>query len=396
LLTALSQGSSRVKRARSPGRRMAVHAAIALYGIAIFAALDFGYSTWISSEASPRIAVRPYDHGLAPNFDGYVRFGEYRYRFYTNSLGFRDMTTRQVPLGSDRRRILLIGDSVTEGMVATFEESFAGLLYRAGQEASPPVEFLNAAVASYSPAIYYAKIKYLLASGLKFDEVAVFSDISDVQDEATSYFCIDEDPQYRRLCRNPDPGNADASRPDFAPTTGVTGSAQWLERHFIVTDSVRMLLKDQIQWLRDGRRSKTLDWNPRAGWTIPGYRIDDAYAPLGLEGGITRSKQNMQRLADLLRQRNIPLTIVVYPWPLQIALDDRASRQAAIWRDFCTGNCKAFIDLFPTFFAFKDRHDDWYRRLFVNGDLHPSAAGNRLIFDAVARHLLGGDETNAK
>ena len=365
-----------------------------MYSLAVFLALDFAYSTWINSEASPRIPVRQYDHGLIPNFDGYARFGEYRYRFFTNSLGFRDTATRQIQLQSDHRRILLIGDSYTEGMSVTFDDSFAGLLYHAGQEAPVATEFLNAGVVSYSPVIYYQKIKYFLERGLKFDEVVVFSDVSDVQDEATSYFCIDEDPQYRRFC--PNPSNADAPHPDFAPSTGVTASDQWLERHFVVTDLVRMLVKAQIQWLHDGRRHLTAGWEPRAGWTIAGYRLADTFAPLGVEGGIARSKQNMQKLADLLRARHIPLTIVVYPWPLHLALDDRDSRQAKIWREFCLSNCKEFIDLFPTYFAVKDMHEDWYRRLFVYGDTHPSVAGHKLIFENLARHLLAHATANVR
>ena len=81
-----------------------------------------------------------------------------------------------------------------------FDDTFAGMLYRAGQERSEKIEFLNAGVLSYSPSIYYKKIKYLLQSGLQFDEVVLFSDTSDGMDEATSYFCIDDDPKCRAHC----------------------------------------------------------------------------------------------------------------------------------------------------------------------------------------------------
>lgn len=366
-----------------------VHCAIILYSLVIFIVLDFAYSTFINSEASPRIAVKEYDHGLVPAFDGYARFGEYRYRFYANSLGFRDASTRQILLRSDKRRVLLIGDSFTEGMGVTFEDSYAGLLSRAGAQRKPPIEFLNASVASYSPVIYYKKIKYWLERGLVFDEVVVFSDISDVEDEATSYFCIDDHPEYRKYCADPNPAEPGDSRPDFAPSTGMTHSGLWWQEHFVMSDSVRMLAKYGLEWLSDTRRDKSTAFYPRAGWTIPGYKVGNDYAPLGVEGGITRSRQNMQALADLLRRRNIPLTIVVYPWPLQLALDDRNSRQERIWRDFCADNhCKDFIDLFPAFFAEKAAHDDWYRRLFIYGDLHPSVAGNRLMFEHLAEYLL--------
>ncbi len=68
-------------------------------------------------------------------------------------------------------------------------------------------------------------------------------------------------------------------------------------------------------------------------WPLPGF--DRPLPPLGVEGGIARALNNMQKLADLLAERGIPLTLVVYPWPQQIFYDDRESHQIAIWREFC-------------------------------------------------------------
>ena len=367
-------------------RKAGARVAIVCYSIALFLTLDFGYSAFINNEASPRVAVKEYDHGLVANFDGYARFGEYRYRFYTNSLGFRDNAVRQVPRQSGSRRVILIGDSFVEGMAVTFDESFAGQLAQAGAKAAVPIEFLNAAVVSYSPIIYYRKIKYLIDSGLRFDEVIVFSDPSDVQDEATTYFCLDDDPQYLQYCRDFAPSKS-PNLPAQSPVSEEANWSSWFQEHFVVTDSTRMLIKYGIQLVLDNRSHKSADDNPRAGWTIAGYPLGDSFAPLGLEGGIARSKKNMQALADLLRERGIPLTIVVYPWPLHLALEDRNSRQVAIWRDFCRTNCKAFVDLFPAFFRERDTHDDWYKRLFIYGDLHLSVAGNRFMFREVAKQL---------
>ena len=86
--------------------------------------------------------------------------------------------------------------------------------------------------------------------------------------------------------------------------------------------------------------------------------------------------------------RNIPLTIVVYPWAQQLAQGDRDSRQVSLWREFCQGRCKAFINLFPVFFAATEADKDWYEHLFILGDDHFSAAGNRFMFREMARHLL--------
>ena len=96
----------------------------------------------------------------------------------------------------------------------------------------------------------------------------------------------------------------------------------------------------------------------------------------------------MRALSDLLAGRKIPLTIVVYPWAQQIAQGDRNSRQVSLWREFCEGRCKAFVDLYPVFFAASDADKNWYERLYIVGDDHFSAAGNRLVFEEVAKRLF--------
>jgi hypothetical protein len=363
-------------------KRAFVHASLIAYCLALFLLFDFAYSSLTRGEEtgrSSRVVNTTYDHGLAANFDGYDIWGELRYRLVTDSLGFKDATVRNVPLKSASRRVLLIGDSFAEGIGMSFEDSFAGMLYRAGQERSEKVEFLNAAVVSYSPSIYYRKIKYLLESGLQFDEVVLFSDSSDVMDEATSYFCIDDDPKYRSHC-SPAEG---AMQPAVGPP-----KRDFLIDRFVVTNRVRITIKRWIQSVLGNRRTSLNTDHERIGWTIPGLDVGQSYSPLGIDGGIARSLQNMRALADLLAARNIPLTIVVYPWAQQIAQGDRDSRQVSLWRDFCEGRCKAFINLFPALFAAADADKNWYEHLYILGDDHFSAAGNRFVFQELAKRLF--------
>src|SRR5882757_690421 len=146
-------------------RRAFVAVSLFLYCLALFLVFDFAYSTLTrgeEKERNPRIANAIYDHGFAADFDGYDVWGELRYRLITDNFGLKDASARNVPLKSAARRVLLIGDSFAEGIGMSFEDSFAGMLYRAGQQRSDRTEFLNAGVASYSPSIYYKKIKYLL------------------------------------------------------------------------------------------------------------------------------------------------------------------------------------------------------------------------------------------
>jgi hypothetical protein len=385
---------------RSTAARVALYLGVVLYSVVLFLGADYVYSTFLDrQEEWPRGPQPIYHHALVPNFDGYDLWGEAHYRFVTNSLGFRDGRVRDVPLVPSTRRILLIGDSFTEGIGLAFEDTFAGRLYAAGMQRTDKIEFLNAGVLSYSPSLYYRKIRYLLERGLKFDEVVVFSDVSDVYDEATHYFCQDDAPRYQKYC---DPGEraffnsvcraSDRGREepcDVVPYRYSTaGWGPWLVKHFFVTNGVRMYVKFKLQQWNGSMKQRRLAPEAATAWLFSPNELEADYAPLGSAEGIVRSVKNMQALADLLRQKGIPLTIVVYPWPVQLALNDRASRQVSLWRKFCATSCKAFIDTSPAFFAEARAHADWYERLFIKGDNHYSAGGHRIMFEAVKRHLL--------
>jgi lysophospholipase L1-like esterase len=352
--------------------------AMATYCLAIYLVLDLVYSGLLHDEGrSPRIPDPAYHHTLAPNFDGYDNWGDTRFKVLTDSLGFRDSRVRDIAMSSGVRRVLLMGDSFTEGLGVNFEDSFAGMLSAAGTSAVDKIEFLDAGVISYSPVLYYRKTKSLIERGLHFDEVVVFPDTSDVRDEATGYFCNDDDPGYRKYCQEGQPFYA--QRDDLGST---------FARHFVMTDSIRLMIKFRLQQSSGDQKRLKLAPTSETAWLFPGSDASD-YAPLGVEGGVTRSLANMQKLADLLRQNGIPLTIVVYPWPALLAAYDPDNRQVTMWRDFCARNaCKKFIDLFPAFNAEKETHADWYERLFIFGDFHFSAAGNRLMFRELAKQLL--------
>lgn len=375
-----TSGEPQRKRKRSITYYSLRSVALALYCIVIFLGLDFVYSSLFLNNQKLRIRHDVYHHGLVANFSGYDTWGKNQHRFFTNNLGYKDTAVRTVAPECTTRRILLIGDSFTEAIGMSFEESFAGLLFRAGHRLAPPVEFLNAAVISYSPTLYYKKVRDLIENGWCINEVVVFPDLSDIHDEAVSYFCFDDDPKYRRHCNAQDKHD-EQERWTFG---------KYLQRSFRITDRVRLIIKHYFVY--DGKRISTLfEWSPFTGWAKPGYVIAGGFEPLGAEGGIARALQNMGKLADYLAQKNIPLSVVVYPWPVQIAQYDGSSRHVSIWREFCEARCRRFINVFPAFVAEKHAHPDWYRKLFIFGDVHYNAEGNRVFFAVLAKELLSSD-----
>lgn len=125
-----------------------------------------------TNEKSYRVPSKKYHHDLKSKASVYLKttmWGKRRYSIFTDSLGFKSKSVKETPLVSNNYRILFIGDSFTEGVGMNFEESFVGII--ADKLLGENIEVLNAGAATYSPIIYWRKIKYLVEElGLKFDE----------------------------------------------------------------------------------------------------------------------------------------------------------------------------------------------------------------------------------
>jgi len=122
-----------------------------LLSLLLFVFLDFTVGTLVFRFAPYKPDNRLYrqlspicHHELKPNAAAWASWGPYRYRIYTNSLGFKDAAVREVPLASDAWRVVLMGDSFTEGLGYAYEDTFAGILH--ARLAPRGIDVLNAGV----------------------------------------------------------------------------------------------------------------------------------------------------------------------------------------------------------------------------------------------------------
>jgi hypothetical protein len=360
-----------------------------LVSLLLFFALDWLWSAYVLRSAPPispaatcfaRDTVR--HHALQPECSCDRHWGKQSYPFATNSLGFRDENIRKVPLTGARPRILVLGDSFTEGM-SSWPDSYIGQI----AARFPQYEFLNGAVESYSPSNYLNVTRALLNQGVLFDEVIVFIDMSDAQDEAAFYRDIDAS------------GAVDGPQQIIHNGGWYANLRLYITDHLLLTNTVVGFLERQA--VKHGLYSLNVGHGPlfdleRSAWT---YRpVSDSapyeigYGPLGLQAGLAKEQSKMTLLWQELQQRNIPLSVAVYPWPAQIVHDTAESKQVVMWRDWCAGKCKSFISVFPAFFAVKDQCPSgqpgcWYLNDFIFGDEHYNAAGNALVADAVSKSL---------
>src|SRR5271157_1575018 len=370
--------------------KLALLLASIAFSAAAFLTLDWFRSAVIMRHSKSTVKVsscRVRDpvlhHALKPNCAFIEHWGRNKYDYSTNSLGFRDEKIREVPLADVRPRILILGNSFTEGESAWCDSYVGMITARVSQ-----YDFLNGGGASYSPSNYLNVTRRVLAKGVDIDEVIVFSGVFDVFNEASLYRDVDASGAVAGPVRQ----QWNISR--YARVRFFIARNFMLINH-IVEFFERVLVRHGYYHLYTDQFGDDFDMEATA-WTYRKVNETDphpaGYAPLGVEGGIAKEEAKMTLLWQELKRRNIPISVVVYPYPAQLVHDSAESRQVHIWRDWCEGKCKQFISVFPAFFAVKAQcpwrqPGCWYQKLFIFGDYHYNVGGNALVADAVIKSL---------
>lgn len=294
-----------------------------------------------------------YHHGLLPNKKAVAGWYNRRYPLYTNSLAFRDSKVREVSFNTNKRRVLFMGDSHTEGVGLKFEDTFTGQVI-ANIDTSR-TEIFNAAAVSYSPRVYYLKTRYIIEEiGLIPDEVFVFIDISDLQNEIVyqkfeprkikgmekvffnlknkiinhsftinTLSGLSQNMKTRRFLKKSE--NFDEYRQD--------------ENH---TDALELYAS-----FFSGFDDKTLLSNPQFHG-VGEWMYDEEFSKLA-KAGLELGAENMEKLARLCEKHDIKLNIAVHPWKIQIARKEASNMMVDFWRNFAEEHQTGFISFYPLF-----------------------------------------------
>ncbi|HOW52204.1 MAG TPA: hypothetical protein PLV42_09210 [bacterium] len=318
---------------------------------------------------------RYYHHGLKPYQDQTTKWGDYgeRYRVRTNSLGMLDAEIREVPLKKEGRRIILMGDSFIEGVGFEYEKTVPGLV--AAHFAPKGVEVLGAGTVSYSPKLHYLRMKYLLEEGLTFDDLYLFIDIGDIQDEIVyAYFVPDEhrEPLWKERL------------------SLFYYQHSWLFR----------LLRDRFSFRQENPRHEFSDyWGglPQYYQVRPRWTHDEKEFERWGKQGLASALDYTDKLFNLLKKHNIVLHLSVHPWREQILREKGTSLQQSAWSLFCAERNIDFIDLFPLFQR-NGSATEIIGRYFIEKDIHWNEAGMRLVADEIIARIEsdGGSKTQEK
>jgi hypothetical protein len=384
-----------------------------------------------------RIPHPRYHHALQASYEGPAYWGPFEYWLCTNAAGMKSACHDK---NSDEKHfdIAFIGDSFTEGVGVTYEDSFVGMVAKA----HPELKIANLGVVSYTPTIYLKKLEDYLNRGYTFKKVIVFIDIGDIMDEALyfedaagnakmtaeiihpgavafikrnfkKYLPLTYEGLYytklgsahlsqwirpsitTQMAAAPAPLPAATSFSHPAPNpTAVAPAPKTANATDALKPDVTANVPQEKSTLATEAKNKVKEpWIyerefARSAWT---YNFDaPGYGDLGVRRSIDKALKQMERVATLLESRGIKLSVGVYPWPAQLLFDQEDSLQVQMWKKFCEQRCENFYDAFPSFFSAVRATgvDSTIVKYYFPGDMHFGKEGNALVADTILRTPL--------
>ncbi len=324
-----------------------------------------------------RIPSNIYHHDLLPSIDVIEPWGfSMSKRLITNSLGFRDFTTKQVKKIPSKKRLLLIGDSAIEGAGYDYEYTLGGMLQNHLRE---KYEVLNSAVGSYSPSIYFKKISYFINEGYQFNRAIIFLDPSDIIDEL--FIKWDKD-------------NIIVDKDDIKDEK----FSNFLVNNFLIfrtflrisdaTENIKNFLKLKYKASKKYKKSffettneDTLFYRmthvDRSAWTFDNQIFKN------YEKGLVKSENYLNKLVKILRENNIEINFVLYPHPSQIYYKDLY--HYPFWETWAEKNKLNLISLYPDFEGEDKR--EIILDTFIYGDLHWNKNGTKIVFNSLINKI---------
>ncbi|MFO7934455.1 MAG: hypothetical protein R6U78_10275 [Bacteroidales bacterium] len=372
-----------------------------LISIAIFIGLDLLAGIFLipGDFASFRTRHYYYHHGLLPNQDAQAAWGSLIYPVHTNSMGMVDSSAYRLKKRTENHRIMVLGDSHSEGVGVPYPKTFSGRLARNLKPHG--IEVINASAVSYSQKIEFLKAEYLIGKkGLEVDEILVLIDISDIQNELVY--------EHYRPREKSAPG-------DLLYRTG--NRLRKISSIYYLTDAIR---KEKQQdrffgniesFYQDARDAPNANiWELYSGFFshfddqillsdprfhgMGSWMEDSTFRELALRG-IAMGQEYMLKLKDLCDRHGIRLTLSVHPWHYQIRKGELTDEYVKRWESFSVSNGISFINLYPLFIDTEEDPETVIKKYFISNDNHWNEFGHRRVAARLESFFLNADYSSA-
>ena len=318
---------------------------------------DFTFGTFLlkftPKKIDPTVSHNIFDHNLKKKFKANLEWAPGKtYIHCTDKNSFRTFCDK---MDSDSKEfdIAFIGDSFTEGVGLNYQETFVGRI----TDNFNDLKIANLGVVSYSPSIYYTKLKYLLNEGYKFKRVIIYFDISDVYDDNRKYIFVDN-----KIRRKKSHLLSKIQRSLKSSFPFLAYSSKYIKNNFFEKSDLV-------------NKCKYLDYcHEKSSWTFSNKYFGSSE--------INKSLKFMDMTYELLNKNNIKMSVGIYPWPAQIIFDTRNSKIVSLIENFCINKCEFFFNNFPEFFDEINTSNKEYIifKYYIEGDVHFNSLGNEKLF----------------
>ncbi len=350
--------------------------------LTFFLISNFNFYEKIYPNLDHRIANNYYHHTFKANVNTFDYWGKYKYKFYTNSLGFKDGLNRKIEKTYDsKKRVIIIGDSFTEGIGIEYYDTFVGHLDKNNMNKN--IEILNAGVASQSPIIYFKKIKHLIeVERVKFDQLIVFLDISDIPDEY--YYDLNFNISNKKKFNLRD----------------------YLQDFFIKYSSIYLFLDFIVYKINIIKENLFLKYKTSKEFNLNFFKTNkddlNLFKAINVERGMwshdieawnLHGKKGRQladfyldKLVALSKMNKINITLVIYPWPIHIFYEHNSGFHRDFWKDWSQKRNIKLIDMFTYFES--NNPEKIIKNFFIDGDIHWNKEGHYYVYEIMMKEYF--------
>ncbi len=327
-------------------------------------------------------------HSLVPNAKLHTSNNEFDVTYQINSYGLRDYEYL-LEKPKDVYRILMLGDSYTFGIGNNLEDTFSKVLERdLNKVGGKKIEVINGGCSSYSPLLEYL---FLIYKGLALnpDLVILNYDISDVQDDYKYGQVAIRDSSGKALKVPP----VDVQYYYREIKKGYKSKFAFLEK----SELYQFVMKRYYQL----SKKKDAPHFYEQAQIVAGDIEYDRDLPMREQSGdwkkhFENSAQNLKRIQELLKEKNIEFVITVYPygnllnekeWAIGRKLRGFDAKKYSTplfdyLQEFCQQAGIPFLNMKAAFEASKDFP------LYYPYDGHFTPAGHQIVAQALKDFLL--------
>ena len=340
-----------------------------------------------------RVFNKNYNYTFKKQVQFTSQYDDNIYQIFTNDLGFRDDSTQ--PLDRDKEYSILIGDSFIEGVGLDYKDTIVGILNK--KIANNKFKFLNAGVASYSSYIYLRKIEDIIKnnSDLKVKKVIVFLDKSDVSD----------DEKYLNkpaFFKNTKGKFINQRKEDFWGDLRELSFWRFYTKQTI-SGKIIKLGTDQIENFLSNikKRSfiskklnksffevteieikaiKSINNKPH----IRNWYLGPTWEER-TKKNIKFSVENLNKLKDFLRKKNIDFLVVLYPWSFEIDNEEIREKYLEFIIPLLNENKINNLSVYEGFL--KGNIYESIGKNYLYNDIHFNKNGNQVIVNELLRKI---------